>query len=110
MDPPASQTGKRGGRKRPAPAAEVPEPKKFASAPQPAPPVSEEQIVLDTYYYATLEGDAAIVKEEFKNSLTLKVRRLRKNLSVAKVLTEEDPYLPECKTTLVPRKNVFIQI
>jgi hypothetical protein len=56
--------------------AEVPEPKKFASAPQPAPPVQEEQIVLDTYYYASLEGDAAIVKEEFKNSLTVKVRRL----------------------------------
>jgi len=76
VDPPASQTGKRGGRKRPAPVADVPEPKKFASAPQPAPPVPEEQIVLDTYYYATLEGDAVIVKEEFKNSLTVKVRKL----------------------------------
>lgn len=110
MDPPASQTAKRGGRKRPAPVAEVPEPKKFASAPQPAAPIPEEQIVLDTYYYATLEGDTTIVKEEFKNSLTVKVRRLRKNQSVAKVSTEKEPYLPECKTTVVLRKNVFIQI
>lgn len=101
MDPPASQTGKRGGRKRPAPVADAPEPKKFASAPQPAPPVPEEQIVLDTYYYATLEGDAATVKEEFKNSLTVKVRRLRKNRPVAKVSTEKEPYLPECNTTLI---------
>ena len=90
VDPPTSQTGKRGGRKRLAPVSDAPEPKKFASAPQPAPPVPEEQIVLDTYYYATLEGDAEIIKEEFKSSLTVKVRRLGKNQPVAQMSIEKD--------------------
>jgi hypothetical protein len=90
VDPPTSQTGKRGGRKRLAPGSDTPEPKKFASAPQPAPPVPEEQIVLDTYYYATLEGDAEIIKEEFKSSLTVKVRRLGKNQPVAQMSIEKD--------------------
>lgn len=78
MDPPTSQSGKR-GRKRVMPQSDTPEPKRAAVAPQPAPPVPEEQTALECYYYGTLEGDADIVKEEFKNSLTIKVRRRRKD-------------------------------
>jgi hypothetical protein len=78
VDPPTPQTGKR-GRKRVVPQSDAPEPKRAAVAPPPATSVPEEQIALDSYYYGTLEGDAQIIKEEFKNSLTIKVRRRRKD-------------------------------
>jgi len=78
VDPTTPQPGKR-GRKRLMQQADAPEPKRAATAPQPVPSVPEEQIVLDSYYYGTLEGDAQIIKDEFKNSLAIKVRRHRKD-------------------------------
>jgi hypothetical protein len=64
------------------PQSDAPEPKKAATSSQsvpPPPPVPEEQIALDSYYYGTQEGDAQIIKEELKNSLTIKVRRRKKD-------------------------------
>jgi hypothetical protein len=58
---------------------DAPEPKRAAVAPPPVSSVPEEQLALDSYYYGTLEGDAQTIKEEFKNSLTIKVRRRRKD-------------------------------
>jgi hypothetical protein len=78
VDSPTPQSGRR-GRKRLVPQSDAPEPKKAATSSQSVPPVPEEQIALDSYYYGTLEGDAQIVKEEFKNSLTIKVRRRKKD-------------------------------
>lgn len=78
VDSPTTQSGKR-GRKRVMPQADAPEPKRAAIAPPPVSAVPEEQVSLDSYYYGTLEGDAQTIKEEFKNSLTIKVRRRRKD-------------------------------
>jgi hypothetical protein len=61
------------------PQSDAPEPKRAAVAPPPISSVPEEQIALDTYYYGTMEGDSQTIKEEFKNSLTIKVRRRRKD-------------------------------
>jgi hypothetical protein len=61
------------------PQLDAPEPKRAAVAPPPVSSVPEEQIALDAYYYGTMEGDAQTIKEEFKNSLTIKVRRRRKD-------------------------------
>ncbi|PNF37871.1 hypothetical protein B7P43_G07399 [Cryptotermes secundus] len=71
VDSPTTQTGKR-GRKRVMPQVDAPEPKRAAVAPAPVSVVPEEQVSLDSYYYGSLEGDAQIIKEEFKNSLTIK--------------------------------------
>ncbi|XP_021920115.1 uncharacterized protein LOC110830032 isoform X2 [Zootermopsis nevadensis] len=71
VDSPTPQSGRR-GRKRIVPQSDAPEPKKPATLSPSVPPVPEEQTVLDSYYYGTLEGDAQIIKEEFKNSLTIK--------------------------------------
>ncbi|KAJ9579644.1 hypothetical protein L9F63_004723, partial [Diploptera punctata] len=81
--------GKR-SRKRQANTSDAPEAKKAALLPQLPPCLPEELISLESYYYAIMEGDPELNKEEDNNTLTIKccvcARKFTNNITLMKHL------------------------